>query len=409
MIDFVPFDQIGLRDIERLRDDEVAEGRTIEYKDEDPTVSGDSKRDFRACVTSFANTDGGDLIYGVKADKAKAVIVDIPGLKVASRDSFEQTLNHTLRDQVDPRISPVRFRWVDLGAGRAVVVVRVQPSWVGPHAATRSFIAYYQRTSNGKQPMDAHELRNAFLLAGRAEERFEKFCDERHTVLLGEHIIDHGPQPLVNLSDGAILAIHAAPLAAMARPVALDIRANVERLREIRPYRAVEHHPITGRPNVEGYLAAVSSDLPYTYWQVFRTGPIEAVSVFEPRRASGSSSTDSPPVLNAGWFERTAVGEVTTILKLLATLGYSAPTLLCLALLKASKFALQLGSHYEGRAWGSRLFERKFIPLGTCVVEEQTPDVAAILRPIFDTFCNAVGLEGSRNYNPEGKWQPPRD
>ena len=407
MIDFVPFDQIQLRDIERLRDSEVPEGRTIEYKDEDPTSSNEAKRDFRESITSFANTEGGDLLYGVKADKTKAIIVNTPGLIVTSPDQFELALNQTLRDRVDPRIQPVQYRWVDMGGGKCVVVIRVQQSWTAPHAATK-FGAYFQRTSKGKQSMDAHELRNAFLLAGRAEERFEKFCSERHSVLLGEQSYEYGPQPVIELEDGAILLIHAAPLATMGRPYTLDIRSNVPHLRRIRPYRVIQHHNVQTQPNVEGYLASVSAHKSYAYWQVFRSGVIEAAAVFEPRPAPGGPPNGTP-VLNAAWFERTAVGECTALLALLADLGFSPPSLLSVALLKGSKFAFQLGGHYQGRTWDDRVLGRDFLSLGTCVAEDQQPDVPELLRPIFDAFWNAFGLEGSRNYADDGKWQAPQN
>jgi hypothetical protein len=48
-----------------LRTNGVAEGRQLDYKEQLPISSDDDKREFLGDVTSFANTAGGDLIYGV--------------------------------------------------------------------------------------------------------------------------------------------------------------------------------------------------------------------------------------------------------------------------------------------------------------------------------------------------------
>ena len=58
-------EDIRERDLQELIDNNVLEGKTIEYKRELPGTSDTNKKEFLADVTSFANTSGGDLIYGV--------------------------------------------------------------------------------------------------------------------------------------------------------------------------------------------------------------------------------------------------------------------------------------------------------------------------------------------------------
>ena len=237
-----------------------------------------NRESFLSNVTSFANTNGGYLLYGVAADTKTAVPTAFPGLAVAAPDKFELTLNSMIRDSVDPaELLPPDYRWVDVENGRKVLIIRIRQSWAAPHAATKHG-KYYQRNSNGKQPMDTHELRNAFLLAGQAEEKFDKFCANRQALILGRIPEDRDDRRPCNLKSGAVLAIHAAPLAVMARSYVLDIRSNIGQLNGVRPSAKLDHHDAPGRPNIDGYLVQATPDgasSTYAYLQVFRSGAAE--------------------------------------------------------------------------------------------------------------------------------------
>jgi predicted HTH transcriptional regulator len=60
-----PIDKIEWSDLESLIDDQISERRTIDYKRSLPSNSDDDKKNFLYDVSSFANTVGGDLIYGI--------------------------------------------------------------------------------------------------------------------------------------------------------------------------------------------------------------------------------------------------------------------------------------------------------------------------------------------------------
>ncbi len=52
-------------DLLALISDGVAEGRSIDYKRELPGNSDGDKKEFLADASSFANTEGGDLVFGM--------------------------------------------------------------------------------------------------------------------------------------------------------------------------------------------------------------------------------------------------------------------------------------------------------------------------------------------------------
>ena len=60
-----PLEQIAADHLPALITNAVSEGRTIDYKRELPGNSDGDKKEFLADVSSFANTSGGDLVFGM--------------------------------------------------------------------------------------------------------------------------------------------------------------------------------------------------------------------------------------------------------------------------------------------------------------------------------------------------------
>jgi len=66
-IDYTPLDDIDKSLLQQLVDDQIPEGKTIEYKENFNGGAPADKKEFLADVTSFANASGGHIIYGLKA------------------------------------------------------------------------------------------------------------------------------------------------------------------------------------------------------------------------------------------------------------------------------------------------------------------------------------------------------
>ena len=69
------FEDIAKSDIESLISNGVAERRTLEFKRELPGNSEKDRKEFLADVTSFANAQGGDILYGIDAPKSIATTI----------------------------------------------------------------------------------------------------------------------------------------------------------------------------------------------------------------------------------------------------------------------------------------------------------------------------------------------
>lgn len=148
--------------LERLVANGVPESRTLEYKRDLPDPqSKDAKREFLADVTSFANAQGGDILFGV--DAPKGLPLGIPGLAVEDSDAELLRWEAIIQDGVEPRLAGLHLSWIPIGKGRGVMLIRVPTSPVGPHRVTLgNWGRFFGRRSNAKYEMDTHELREAF-------------------------------------------------------------------------------------------------------------------------------------------------------------------------------------------------------------------------------------------------------
>jgi hypothetical protein len=154
-------DDVREEDLQQLVEQNVSEGRSLEFKRELPGGSDAEVKEFLADVTSLANAQGGDLIFGVE-DNGGAASALAP-LSVADPDAAILRLENTLRDGVEPRLAGVRSRWIPLAAGGGAVVLRIPSSLAAPHRIKfKNSGRFYTRNSRGKYEMDTHELRAAF-------------------------------------------------------------------------------------------------------------------------------------------------------------------------------------------------------------------------------------------------------
>lgn len=156
-------------DVVALVDAKRAEDRRIDFKMELPGGRDDDKKELLADVSSFANADGGDLIFGVR--ESDGVASEVTGLDATIADATILRLEALVRDGLQPRIVGVRSKFLEDpdNIGRGVLVMRIPASMSSPHQvvfARRN--RFYTRHSKGKAEMDVNELRQAFVGAAEA-------------------------------------------------------------------------------------------------------------------------------------------------------------------------------------------------------------------------------------------------
>ncbi len=175
-------DQITEEDLQGLIDNSVLQGKTIEYKQSLARNSESDRKKFLADISSFANANGGDLIYGIIEDRKTGIPKVLRGLTIENVDQEISRLDSMIRDGIDPRIIGVTIKAVGLSNSRKALIIRIPKSWISPHRVTfKGYDKFYSRSANGKYPLDVGELRVAFTLSEAVTERIRRFREDRLT------------------------------------------------------------------------------------------------------------------------------------------------------------------------------------------------------------------------------------
>ncbi|WP_135213181.1 helix-turn-helix domain-containing protein [Vitreimonas flagellata] len=207
-----PFEDVQLTDIEQLVFNRVAEGRDLEFKRELPGENDKGRKEFLADVTSFANAQGGDLIYGIAEANDDGIAGALLGIDVAEPEKQLRALDDRIRDGVEPRIPGVRLKWIALADGKYLLHARIPASVIAPHRVIVAGGAkFWSRKSNGKYEMDTQELRDAFsasdALPARLRTLHEEAVEAERRELIPRGLVED-PKALVSVIPMQFFRVH---------------------------------------------------------------------------------------------------------------------------------------------------------------------------------------------------------
>jgi hypothetical protein len=388
-----PFLEIAKSDIEALVINQVAEGRTLEYKEQLPGGSDEAKREFLADVSSFANAGGGDLIFGVRetrdlAGQATGIPEIAEGLKGINADAEKRRLDEIIRSGIEPRIPGISLKHIDGFPGGPILLIRISQSWLSPHMVVlKNLSRFFSRTSSGKHQLDVSEVREAFAASENLGQRVRSFRSDRISDILTD-------ETTLPLEPGPKVALHLIPAASFGS-FAVD-------LRKVQAFPNRQFYLMGGqgrgrkpRFNFDGYMMYDEFGTPpltYSYVQIFRNGIIEAVWTNFSREKA----------LLIGPLERELIKALDSHLKLSALMDTAPPLFVTLSLIGVKDLAILTNDAIQS-AMFSRPIDRHVL-LGTeLVVDEMGESASAILRPAFDAVWQSSGWAQSLGYDESGK------
>ncbi len=391
----LPLEQIDATLLETLKANAVREMRQLEYKETLPGNSDDDKREFLGDVTSFANSAGGDLIYGVRdrreAGKPTGEIEVILGLSESFNDA-QLRLESIIRDGVAPRL-PVSFHEIRRGSDPSCLLLRVPRSFAGLHMVTfKKYSRFYGRTSAGKYQLDVHEIRTGFVAAETAFDRLRRFRLERVTGVLALET----PAPM---ATGPKLIVHAFPVSVFDEVWARVLKKEEHEVAfSITP---IMPPPTTWRFNLDGFVAHTQpTDLSkQCYTQLFRDGGIEAVS------GTALVKIDDRGGFYAWGMEQKVINTLDGYRKFWQDVGVAPPLLISLTLSGVKGWKVLQG-HIGGLYDSDAVFDRDVVSPPAVMLSDLATPSDVVLRPLFDVVWNGGGWPGSPNYQ-DGRWFKP--
>lgn len=383
------------RDLSTTREDDlqaivarrIAEGTYLEFKRELPRPDAGGRHEFLADVSAFANSSGGDLIFGIAEDgegRANAVAAQ-PG----NADEEARRLQDVLLNGIEPRVPGIQVQAVAV-AGGFVVVVRVPQSWAGPHRV-KSNQHFFIRENGRKRQLDVPEVRGLFLRSENQAQHVRDFRTER----LGKLMSGEGPHRLV---PGALLVGHFVPTQAALGTVQVDPI----------PYMRQRALPVLSatvplsRVNADGALA-VRNPRPegtHGFSQFFRNGYFETVKVY-PYGDGGRVS------LGCLAYETQFIEVLRLLRAEYVHLGIGTEMTCMVSLLDADRVELGVDRFRYMLDDHQGVFDRKTLVLPDVLLPaDLSPEQA--LKPVFDLVWQSAGMERSANYNAAGDWAPAR-
>jgi hypothetical protein len=379
-------ENITKEDLEDLIKNSVAEGKTIEYKLDFPGSSDSDKKEFLADVSSFSNTLGGDLIFGLGAKNG--LPTEIKGVEVEDLDGEIGKYENIIRDGIEPRIR-YSVHTLKLADKKVIFIFRMDRSWLSPHRVIfKGHDKFYARNSTGKYPLDTSQLRSVFLLSETLTDKINKFKIERIEKIVA------GDTP-VPLDENANIILHIIPLGSQSNEYNLNPTGiDSSKIPPMSHYQGWD-----SRINFEGFLTYTSGATgnPYSYVQVYRNGIIEAVDNLILRQ-------DRPGEKYIPYYayEKSLLESLKIYIDLLKNLDVKTPLIVFLTLTGVRGFSMEVGPGVFRS--GSSTIDRDILQLPEAFVETFDTGEKEILRPMFDLIWNACGRSGSTNFDEKGNW-----
>ena len=356
----------------------VTERTTLDFKKEFYERSDAGVREFLADASSFANTQGGDLVYGVEEDDEGTAIA-IPGVEILNRDAFEREWDERLRAGVSPRLPGAQWGFVLITAPATyVVILRVSQSTAAPHRIVfKNYGHFYARAPKLKYQMDVSQLRDAFLQSDLVTQRIRAFVAAR----VGRIASGNAPTPLARLSA---IVLHLIPLTAFTSTDRLDFSNPA--LEQVRP--PLHHGSIDWRRNLDGRVT-YSGESAYT--QVFESGAFEGAFSYEKERGYFTE------------FDEHIVAAAEIYVQLCKKLDIGPPVCVMLSVTDARGLQLAVPSYKVAPMSG---IQDHIATLPEIYVESWPESVPDMMRPLIEGLWHGLGIESSPNY-PKGVWTPP--
>jgi hypothetical protein len=381
-----PLASITLSDLQALVNDAVPEGKTLDYKQTLPGPTDSDKKEFLADVSSFANTGGGDLIFGMPENQG--VPTSVAGFTTGDIDLELRRLDSLLATGLDPRIQ-YASKVLDNPDGSKVLILRCEKGWSGPHRVIfRGHDKFYGRNSAGKYPLDVGELRTAFTLSATITERIEGFRTDRIIALSNNQTpVPFTPEPKIIL--------HCIPVAAFTSRAHYDVHRYRRDVTSLRPMYYGSNWDV--RINLDGVVAFSGGQPAHSYTQVYRTGIIEVVT------GGGllAHEYNGKMVIPSIAYEKAVIDYWPTIRGIYSDLNCGGPVVIALTL--TGTRGLRMGVDSMGWDFGVPLTTDTLIVPETLVEDLDSP-VGIIFKPMFDLVWNACGYPASKNFDGAGNW-----
>lgn len=383
---------LTVEDIKRLvNTSKIHESKTIEYKRELILEKDNEKKEFLFDVTSFANTDGGLLIYGIEEEKdGKGQNTGVPdkivGLDIDNEDKLKQKIEDIIRTNTEPQINHIDIEFKNID-GKKILILGIPKLFGLPHMVTFNRTnKFYKRKNTGKYLLDVYELNNTFMNNYTILERVYNFRLNRV-----KEIEEKRFEPNLNLDFGAFI-MHILPYTQLNENIIdLSIQENYDFLCEtLKPINNTGN--ITY--NLEGLKTSYITNDYFTYAQIFRDCALEYCtnSIF-------SRKSNENYFLGTS-FEEQSILTIRNAFKIFDYFQIEPPYAIFISFINMINAKLSYTKSLFN--WNTESLGREKLLFPSIIYNSKDVKLPKIMRNTFNILWQSYGKQGSPSYNKEG-------
>ncbi len=369
------------------------ESQFLDYKWNLILSNRDEKRDFLADVSAFANSDGGDILVGIRSEAG--VPVEITGIPNTSFDTLRLTIEQILEHGLSPRLTSVQVFPIPIGNDAIVLLIRVPKSWNAPHRVEAGHERFYKRTSGRKYLMDVDELRAAFGFGDNFRNRLNALHRQMFAAI---------PERMPDLSGQPFVSLHLIPYSALGSPRTLGQSSGVTGA-DLRPLGAKGN--FENRSNFDGLLATYPSHGKMeAFTQLYRDATVESAHTLKHLLVDPSEGPQG--LLATNDIAARFILATERFLGVQARLGVAGPIGVFASLLGVRGFTIRDDRQNRFSIREDILIDRDVLHLPEIVVEQIPLDRVALksaFRDPLDRLWNAAGWPRSLLYDEQGQCQ----
>jgi Putative DNA-binding domain len=288
----------------------VSETNHLEFKQKrDPKSTAldlDDRKNFSKAISSFSNSNGGILVWGVSTKKTNGRDAASSSFPIHHADEFAERLRDSLLDTTMPANHQVQIRALVNRLGNGYVVCLVPQS---AHSPLRSMIAgreYWVRMDGRSRSMEHYQIRDMML--SRAVPDLLLTPNKSGDILPADQIkID-----FAWLNSGLALAKYVGAFMRIEGATIVSTLGDIENLGNLNPFPAISHyggthlvvHPNGIRANMGSVVilpepGSIEIRLLAKWYCENMTAKDEIFTIIVPERQTEHPSTDSSPQVDS--------------------------------------------------------------------------------------------------------------
>ena len=390
--------QVTENEIRKLIEAKVPEDMCLEYKKEVKFSNDAEKKELLADVCSFANSEGGVIIYGIEETKDESgknsgLPSQIINLKI-NADEVIRSLEESIRKSIEPALIGLNIvsRKID---GKIILILFIPKSSNLPHRVKfKGINKFWKRANANRYEIPIEELREDFLGGAELSKRISEFRSERVTKILSNDI------PIV-LHKYPKLVLHIIPTHFFDSSQSFE-NFNQHDISKYQPISTLEGDcSLDYRLNFGGYVVydlISGNESSFSYTQLFRNFVVEAVDTY-----TNVVNVKDGKFLTPQNYEKCIIKVLNLYCFSLVQKSISGPCVVFLSMLGIKGYKIYSDSPFIQNKVSS--IDRENLLLPDMYIEDISNFSAPkTMKPAFDMIWNACGYSGSRNYDKDGQW-----